>query len=368
MIKDFLIDELKNFAGLSSQYPHTGFETVPPNEAEQIEEITRLTVKLLMQRYPEGMARRGVHPKDHGCVWASFTVNPDIPEAFRVGVFSQPGRKYDAWIRFSNAAARLEKDVDDKGANASRGMAIKLMGVEGETLLDEPGAKTQDFLMINLPVFAFADVAEYLELTRVQLAHNDDIKPFFASQNVPKEARDKTLGIVAKIQRTPCGNPLESPYFSASPFLFGPSQAVKFAVRPRNAAVTPVPEHPSPNYLREAMKKSLDPATGAEAFFDFLVQPRTGPNLAIEDAATEWKEEDAPFHAIATIAIGRQDFDNPPQVTECEHMTFTPWHGLKAHQPLGGINRLRRTVYLASSQFRLQAKEPSGFPDWATNR
>lgn len=243
-------------------------------------------------------------------------------------------------------------------------MAIKLLGVEGETLLNEAGAKTQDFLMINLPAFAFSDVAEYLELTRIQAAHNDDASSFFASPKLSQTARERKIEIVTQVASTVCGNPLESPYFSASPFLLGPELAVKFVAQPKNPAVTPVPHDPAPNYLREAMKKSLHPATGQEAVFDFLVQPRTGSQLPVEDASAEWKEGDAPYHKVATLTISPQDFDNPLQVTECEHMSFTPWHGLKAHRPLGGINRLRKAAYLASAQFRLQPKEPTGFPDW----
>ena len=33
--------------------------------------------------------------------------------------------------------------------------------------------------------------------------------------------------------------------------------------------------------------------------------------------------------------------------------SFSPWHGLAAHQPLGAINRLRRAIYEASAGFRL---------------
>jgi hypothetical protein len=28
-----------------------------------------------------------------------------------------------------------------------------------------------------------------------------------------------------------------------------------------------------------------------------------------------------------------------------ERLSFSPWHGLKAHEPLGAINRARRQVY-----------------------
>lgn len=153
-------------ASIGGSTAPTGFETVPPGEAEQIAEVVSLTRQLLQQRYPEGMARRGVHPKDHGCVKASFTINRDIPENYRVGLFATPGKTYDAWIRFSNATPVLAPDIDQNGP-ASRGMAIKVMGVDGPTLLGDASAKTQDFLLINLPGFAFPNVAEYLAVTRI---------------------------------------------------------------------------------------------------------------------------------------------------------------------------------------------------------
>lgn len=347
-------------AAVATPPPLTKFEKAPPGEAEQIAQIIALTTQLLEMRYPEGMARRGVHPKDHGCVKATFTVNSDIPENFRVGVFATPGKKYPAWIRFSNATPFLAPDLG-KGGPDSRGMAIKLIGVEGETLLNEPGAKTQDFLLINLPAFAFPNVSEYLEVTKIQLANNDDIRPFFANMTPEKQ---KTAAVVTKIKQTNVGNPLESPYFSAAPFLYGSDRVAKFSVTPRSAEKTPVPANPTTNYLREAMKKSLAPANGKPAVFDFKVQLRNDESLPIEDATAEWSETTAPQQNVATIEIGQQDFDNAFQVTECEHMAFTPWHGLTAHRPIGGINRLRRDVYIASSTFRSQPKEPTGFPKW----
>jgi len=339
----------------------TKFEKAPAGEADQIAQIIALTTQLLQMRYPEGMARRGVHPKDHGCVKATFTVNPDIPQNYRVGVFATPGRQYPAWIRFSNATPFLAPDLGKNGPD-SRGMAIKLIGVEGDTLLNEPGAKTQDFLLINLPGFAFPNVSEYLEVTKIQLANHDDIRPFLAPPLSPE--RKKTLDVVTKIKQTNVGNPLESPYFSAAPFLYGPDKVAKFSVMPRSAEKTPVPQNPGTNYLREAMKKSLDPAIGKPAIFDFRVQLRNDESLPIEDATAEWPETTAPPQNVATIEIDPQNFDNPFQVTECEHMAFTPWHGVRAHQPIGGINRLRRDVYIASSKFRSQPKEPTGFPKW----
>ena len=33
-------------------------------------------------------------------------------------------------------------------------------------------------------------------------------------------------------------------------------------------------------------------------------------------------------------------------------LSFSPWHGLAAHQPLGGVNRVRRDTYDFSADFR----------------
>ncbi|MGH8549202.1 MAG: RICIN domain-containing protein [Methylococcales bacterium] len=355
LLESGAIDE--KAAQIPAEYPPVPrMETVPPEEAGQIRKIVGLTLQLLQRRYsPQTMARRGVHAKDHGCVKASFTVNADIPEKYRVGVFATPGKTYGAWIRFSNATVSIDKDIDkDKNNNdisSSRGMAIKLLGVEGKTLLDMPGENSQDFLMINTPVFAFANVADYLDLTQIQADNKDDISKLFAPPLTP--GRLKTLRIVIGIQAMPLGNPLDAQYFTASPFLFGKDTAAKFSVKPRNPENTPIPPNPSPNYLREALKKSLDVNTGKPAVFDFMVQIRTDDSLPIEDVTTDWKTDVAPFQNVATLTIGAQDFDTPARIAECERLVFTPWHGLVEHQPLGGINRLRLGVYAASSKYRL---------------
>ena len=80
-------------------------EQIPPGEADQIREIAELMVKLLDQRYVGGRpVLRGVHPKAHACVQASFRVRPDLPQHLRIGMFATARATYDAVLRFSNAA------------------------------------------------------------------------------------------------------------------------------------------------------------------------------------------------------------------------------------------------------------------------
>ena len=79
-----------------SNTPSCPFETIAENEAEQIAETTDLTVKLLDKRYTSQQKKilRGVHPKSHGCVKATFEINTDLDEYLQVGLFANPGKKY----------------------------------------------------------------------------------------------------------------------------------------------------------------------------------------------------------------------------------------------------------------------------------
>jgi hypothetical protein len=88
-------------------------------------------------------------------------------------------------------------------------------------------------------------------------------------------------------------------------------------------------------------------------------------SFPVEIANKAWAADGAaPWRNVATIVIPPQNFDAPLQNTECEHLVFTPWHGLVEHQPIGGINRLRRDVYIASSKHRADHREPTDYPQW----
>lgn len=362
----------------------------PDQEAEQIAETTNLTVKLLDKRYPPPeQILRGVHPKSHGCVKATFTINPDIAPEFQVGLFAEPGKQFDAFIRFSNAAALVGPDIDKEGKHGSRGMAVKVLDVGGEVLIDDNGAHNQDFLMINQPVFAFANTEDYLRLDRVLDRDNDVAAGFFAplqlkNPTITEEQRQNILAyieaedisaeaiqriadsarIVGQIQSTPVANPLGIQYFSAAPFLFGSDRVMKFSAKP--CAVVPPTEVPAPppdNYLRDVLTETMN--RNEVLHFDFMLQVRSeGDDLGIENASSEWKESDYPFIKVAKITIPapQSEVDTEENKTHCEKLAFTPWHSLVEHQPIGSINRLRKSVYQASAEHRLeQPPEPMPF-------
>ncbi len=262
------------------------------------------------------------------------------------------------------------------------GWPSKVMGVEGPTLGPIHGpVATQDWLMVNQPAFAFANVEDYEVLSQVLVNHKDDPRPFFAQRlpppgtTAPTESQRRALetaGIVARIRsasvtadppafQPPPASPVDNDYFSASPFLLGPDQVMRYRIRPTTRS-TAEPNVSDPDYLRAALTKRLQDKQAGDVVFHFEVQVRPAdsinPDIDIENASHTWSDT-IPFVHVATLTIPLQLFDTPEQRERCERLVFTPWHGLEAHRPLGGINRLRRAVYEASAMFRNLPKEPA---------
>jgi hypothetical protein len=290
------------------------------------------------------LVRRDAHAKAHGCVKSRFDVVRDLPAELRVGVF-QPGASYPAWIRYSNGSGRSQNDRVGDG----RGMAIKLMGVPGDKILsEERAAKTQDFLMINHPVFFVRNAADYIEFQQAVIGGNP-FAFFFPGLN-PLRWRAHEGAISAALLAKTVVNPLDSRYWSMVPIKLGDRQA-KFQVRPCDGAQLEIGALSiSPDFLRENLQRRL---SRGDACFDFYLQPRTDARtMPIEDPTIEWSERSAPPVRVARITIPKQDFTSATQMETCENLSMNPWHALPEHRPLGGINRVRRVVYEGISKFR----------------
>ena len=134
-------------------------EALHKNEERLTEIVGLISEGVRAQHQPaQRPALRDAHPKAHGCVKATFKVNDRLPPELAQGVFV-PGKTYQAVIRFSNGNADPMRPDVKKDA---RGMAIKLLGVPGDKILpDERDAPTQDFVMINHPVFFLDDPDRY---------------------------------------------------------------------------------------------------------------------------------------------------------------------------------------------------------------
>ena len=222
-------------------------------------------------------------------------------------------------------------------------------------------AETQDFILINHPVFFIDDPEDYLKL----------IKRGESSNPLVRATAPLALGlngalIARAISNKKIENQLFTRFWSMVPYRLGDDahkRAVKSSAKPCIAHPNDRnPESPDANYLRKAMANTL---AAGDACFEFLVQARISASMKVEDSKTEWKESDAPFIRVATITIPAQTFDSPDQMAFCENFSFTPWHSLPEHRPLGGVNRVRRTVYEQVSKVRhtlnhAPREEPTG--------
>ena len=307
-------------------------ECVPAGEAAAIGTIVAAIEAGVRAAAQAGPARRDAHAKAHGCVRARFEVLDNLDPSLRIGVFAQP-RVFDAWIRFSNGSGKPQKD----SAGDGRGMAVKLMNVA-----DSPST-TQDFVMINHPVFFVRNAVDYIDLE----TSPSPLKFFFPSLNPFRWRLHEGL-IAVTLASQKVLNPLNTRYWSMTPYRWG-DDACKFSARP-SGETSPFVQTATADFLHDNLAAHL---ADRGATFDFLVQPRTRPaSMPVEDPTIIWDEAAAPFRPVARITIPPQTFDSPEQKAFCENLSFTPGHCIDAHRPLGGLNRVRLTVYDHISRLR----------------
>jgi catalase len=336
----------------------------------------------------EKPALRDAHPKHHGCVRAEVEVPCDIPAELARGVF-QRGARYQALIRFSNAL-KVRHDLD----RDARGMAIKLLDVPGERvrlleihgkqpkLMDE-GVPTQDFLLVTHSEFFTATAPDFLEVANAiiaagssQVALGFHIGRCFFGLNPPRFRVRAAWALFRTLTWT--SNPLFLRYFSQTPFRYsqevgepGDEDAAKFRVRPKQhvsvkgllkfwwALATYWAAFGKTHRRRDMLKDLLhDYLAERTATFDLEVQLRTHPKcMPLDDATRRWPVWRSPYRRVATIRIAEDQRYRDPQFVKQglelgERLTFSPWHAVEAHRPLGSLNRARLFAYARVSTLR----------------
>ncbi|MBV7491090.1 catalase family protein [Pseudomonas sp. PDM30] len=330
--------------------PVSAQELIADDEAAMTQDIIQTAVRIVDQHRESTRYLRDAHAKAHGCVKAEVQVLPELPGELRQGVFSEPGKTWQATIRLSNGNAYPQFD----SIRDARGMAIKLFDVPGKQLLsDRQGRGEQDFVMFNHPNFFVSNVAEYRQNVAAQ-ANGKKMMAFFPGRD-PRTWQVRHLFIALATLAPAPSSPTQTTYFSVSPYKFGEANA-KFRVMPDPdscpAYNLPEQNRKLPNFLRNALNQQLSTDRVPACFALQIQRQDANRYMPIEDTSIEWRESDAPFETVARIKVPAQDFDTPALNLQCDNQSFNPWFGIEAHRPIGGINRLRKAVYEAVSDYR----------------
>lgn len=335
-------------------------ESIQPDEAETataIMDTLRGISETTADRY--GHAVRSVHAKSLALLQGNLTVLDDLPPSLAQGLFAKPG-SYPLVMRFSTSPGDL---IDDR-ISTPRGLAIKVMGVPGARLDPHDGASTQDFILIDGPAFVAAEpkaFAKSLKLLASTTDKAEGLKKVLSSALRGLEAVVEALGeessTLISLGGHPITNPLGETYYSQTPYRYG-DYAAKFSVAPVSSLLTALTKAPvdladNPDGLRAALTDFFR-ANGGE--WELRVQLYTDPEeTPIEDASVPWPEDESAFVPVARIEAAAQNAWSPERSAAIDDgLSFSPWHCLAAHQPLGGINRARKEAYLMSAEFRSQ--------------
>jgi hypothetical protein len=331
----------------------------------QMRKIAEITFK------DGGHAIRSVHAKSHGVLKGQIEIVEGLPPELAQGLFANPGL-YPVVMRYSTTPG----DILDDSISTPRGLAIKVMGVDGERLPGSEGDATQDFVLVNGKTFSAPNAKAFLMNLKLLAATTDKaegLKKVISAALRGAEHVVEAFGGQSATLQALGGHPethiLGDSFFSQVPIRYGDyiAKVGVFPSSPRLTALTdaPLDVNGRPDGLRDSVV-AFFAANGGE--WELKVQLCTDlEDMPVENASKAWPEGKSPYVTVARITA-------PPQLAWDENradavddgMAFSPWHGLAAHRPLGSIMRLRRAAYEMSSRFRADhnhhpVQEPRSF-------
>lgn len=286
--------------------------------------------------------QRGVHDKSHGCFEGELVLREDRDARTRYGVFADQYTDWPVLVRLSNGVGHTQAD----SVLDVRGFAMKLMGVSGVKMMDDE-QETQDFLFVSTPSSAGKNAEEFMGVVDAGMRGKGALLRY---------AFSKPRTVLAPITRAKgVDSMISAQYWSGAAFHLGAHQAVKMTVKSCEPYENS-PDKSDPDYLRVDLVKAIE----SDICFTFYVQLQIDPKRTpIENASVVWETEISPEIPVADVYLRKQDFDNSVRDEFCESLSFNPWHGISAHQPMGNQNRARRYIYNASQRHRGKSVEPT---------
>ncbi len=307
---------------------------------------------------------RDAHAKSHGILAGELRIEPDLPAHLAQGLFAAP-RTYPVIVRFSTSPGDLRSDR----VPAPRGMAIKVIGVDGPRAIDD-GATTQDFLLVNHPTLPFGTVGAYVKLQKVleRQHRQSDLR----QRSTRLVARVLTrlrfpLPRIAEVLATPNHHILGETFHSMAALRYG-DHVAKISAAPLSEDVRALTGRPVGRRAGDSALRDLVADFFAHHSAEYEVRAQLCVDvrrMPIEDASKRWPEKSSPHHRVAVLHLPAQDpYSDARRRYADDVLSFSPWHALEAHRPLGSIMRSRRAAYERSSDFRhtmngVQEREPS---------
>lgn len=334
------------------------FEVPEENEPETGRQLNAQLRKIseIVQK-DEGHAYRSVHAKGHGLLRAELEVLAGLPAVLAQGAFKTAGR-FPVVMRFSTTPG----DLLDDAVSTPRGLAIKIVGVEGERLPGTEGEVTQDFLMVNGPAFSAAKAAKFLANLKLLAATTDKApgakKVLSAALRGLESLIEKAGGqstTLMSLGGAPVTHILGETFYTQVPMLYGPYMA-KLSIAPVSPVLLALKDAPldhknHPNAIRDAVVAHFAQHAGV---WEIRVQLCTDlESMPIEDPTVPWPEDASPYVAVGRITAQPQSAWSPARVAAVDDgMSFSPWHALAAHRPIGSIMRVRKAAYEMAARFR----------------
>ncbi len=334
-------------------------EALEAGEQETIQKIIDVHIKgMHIVRDRDGESQRISHAKAFGFVKGELVVDDNLPPELKQGLFAQPG-SHPVVVRMAMAPGEV---LDDRKVSTPRGLAIKVLDVQGDLL---PGhtEPTQDFVLNNGKTFVVGSAKAFLAMFSV----NATVAPKLpegvkGATSTVSLATNTALGALGMNSPKldffghPKYHPLTESYFSQVPIRYG-DYIAKLGVTPASPLLRELYQQAleinDENGLRTAVVKYF---RENDAQFDINIQLCTDlKKMPIEDSSVEWPEEVSPYRKVARLVLPRQAaYDKPRQEFVDYNMSFSPAHALAAHRPLGSIMRARLATYPALATLRRQ--------------
>lgn len=334
-------------------------EHVEPDEGETVRDLEASFKEILDTTSKDyGHAVRSVHAKAHGIAKGMLTVKSGLPPELAQGLFATPG-EHEAILRISTNPG----DILDDSIGLPRGFALKVLGVEGARVAGSESDTTQDFIMVNGPVFGAPDpkaFAKNLKLLAKTTDKAEGAKKLLSSVLRGVEATLEAVGLpsatLQQLGGAPNVHPLGETYYGQTAFRYG-DHIAKFALFPVSPALTQLTGDivnataDRPDALREVVGEVMIEQGGT---WELRVQLNTDLDaMPVEDPTQQWDEKASPFVTVATLVAPPQMTWTPGETDRVDDaLAYSVWNSLDAHRPLGGVNRARKDTYTFSQDYR----------------